>query len=509
MSAPSDPEKYSIDQMMERLKQRPKSEPADRGQLVTRADGTQALRVRKRKRRTRQPHKEARVRARRARIIQISAALVLLLVVLGMGGTAIIFANSKPFREKLESRIAASTGAAVELKQFRINPTSANAGELVLGWPAGNVMESLTLRGIRAEVFPSTFLGKPMSGEDCSVLETTLRLRFPNADEPAAHQVAALEGDPVRFNRFSSSRFGLVVGDPQQPLMMLARSEASLQPPLGGRPCQLMLNRGDIFVTGLPKYRMDRSHIEFRDGDVDVVSMRVLHESDSQGQLKLSGRFSPYSTEKPAALDVVFDSFLFGGLAASELSGLFSGRITTPAGRATAGQLVFTPGPEPATVLKVDFEGSSSLDFEVGGFQFLKILSRVLEDDWYDRPVFPTQVSGTLVRTEGRTHLDQLQLVNRGRLAIRGSLVLNRDRHLEGTLRVGVPQGMVAASGNKRLEVILSPMEEGFRWVQLKIGGSPGSPTDNFSELYQAAVADEGAAGKDPAPSFEELTRPD
>ena len=68
---------------------------------------------------------------------------------------------------------------------------------------------------------------------------------------------------------------------------------------------------------------------------------------------------------------------------------------------------------------------------------------------------------------------------------------------------------MVLASGNDRLDAILSPMEEGYRWVQLKIGGSPGSPTDNFSELYQSAVINDGKAVKDPSPSFEELTRPD
>ena len=47
--APSDPEKYSIDEMMERLKGQPADDPATAGELVTRADGSQALRVRKRK----------------------------------------------------------------------------------------------------------------------------------------------------------------------------------------------------------------------------------------------------------------------------------------------------------------------------------------------------------------------------------------------------------------------------------------------------------------------------
>ncbi|HSP41465.1 MAG TPA: hypothetical protein VLO11_01215, partial [Luteolibacter sp.] len=79
MSVQSDPEKYSIDEMMERLKKRPAEDPLEDGELVTRADGTVAIKVRKRKRRSHQPHKEERKKARRARMIQASGAMLLLL----------------------------------------------------------------------------------------------------------------------------------------------------------------------------------------------------------------------------------------------------------------------------------------------------------------------------------------------------------------------------------------------------------------------------------------------
>ena len=49
---PSEPEKYSIDEMIDRLKNPPDEEPIEKGELVTRADGSQAIRVRKRKRRS-------------------------------------------------------------------------------------------------------------------------------------------------------------------------------------------------------------------------------------------------------------------------------------------------------------------------------------------------------------------------------------------------------------------------------------------------------------------------
>ena len=75
---------------------------------------------------------ERKLVARRARIAQVSAALVLgFLLLLAVGG-AVIYANSKPFREGLVANIGAASGATVELVQFRMNPRAANAGAVAL-----------------------------------------------------------------------------------------------------------------------------------------------------------------------------------------------------------------------------------------------------------------------------------------------------------------------------------------------------------------------------------------
>ena len=157
-AAPSEPEKYSIDEMMDRLKDSPSENPED-GELVTRADGSQAIRVRKRKRRSSQPHKEEVQRTRRARIIQVSAALVLVLVAALAIGGAIAYANSSPFRRSLVRKIEQVSGATIELQLFRMNPQTANAGSFSLAWPDGNVLKSLSMRGLTAEIFPASFFG--------------------------------------------------------------------------------------------------------------------------------------------------------------------------------------------------------------------------------------------------------------------------------------------------------------------------------------------------------------
>ena len=101
MSQPSEPEKFSIDEIIDRLQHPPDEEPLREGELVTREDGTQAIRVRRRKRRTCQPQKAELKHRRRIRMIQVSAVLVVILMAAFAFGSAIIYANSTPFREKI------------------------------------------------------------------------------------------------------------------------------------------------------------------------------------------------------------------------------------------------------------------------------------------------------------------------------------------------------------------------------------------------------------------------
>ena len=80
----SDPERYSIDDMMDRLQTRSPDDDSDSGdgKLVIRADGSKAIRVKRRKRRSRQPKKESEIRKRKVRMIQIIAVIILVASVL-------------------------------------------------------------------------------------------------------------------------------------------------------------------------------------------------------------------------------------------------------------------------------------------------------------------------------------------------------------------------------------------------------------------------------------------
>lgn len=507
MSAPSEPENYSIDEMMERLKNRPAEEPVESGELVTRADGSQAIRVRKRKRRSHQPHKEELRAQRRARMIQVSGALILLLLAAICAGAAIVFTNSAPYRESLVKKIGAASGAKVELQQFRVNPTNAVAGGLAMEWPEGNVLRSLTFRGVIAGIAPSSFLGKSLTGEEITANEGTLIIHQPEAGKPLRQSPATNEPLAILFNRYACPKFHILFGDPTAPLVRLMNSEASFHPVNPSERSQLLLSRGEIGIQGWPKFRMDRSHIEFRGSEVDVVGIRLRHENDTTGAFELSGSVSPYATNRASTLAVQLDSFPTSGIAGPDLGRLLQGRIDTQS-TVKSNYLSLTPGPDAASALAITFRRSITTPFEINGFPFLLGLARSLDDSWFEHPTFEDEVSGELRRAAGKVSFENLNLENKDRLALRGHLTMTADRGLSGNLEVGLTEAMIKASGNRRLDSMFGPAKQGFRWLALKIAGSAASPTDNFIDLLDATAATGTKAPAEEIPSFEELTRP-
>ncbi|MES2658424.1 MAG: hypothetical protein V4689_07385 [Verrucomicrobiota bacterium] len=507
-AAPSEPEKYSIDEMMDRLKGSPSENPED-GELVTRSDGSQAIRVRKRKRRSNQPHKDQTERTRRARIIQVSAALILVFVAALAVGGAVIYANSSPFREGIVGMIHQSTGAKAELKMFRMNPKTANAGNLALEWPAGHLFQSFTCRGINAEVFPTSFLGKSLNGEEVTFEEGTLSLQIPNPGEAPLATAKAESAIPIQFKRYRTSNFNIALTNQGSPILKLYKSEASLSSQtVAGLP-QMRLYRGDLAVTGWPNLRMNRALVDFRGSEIDVVGLTVHHPTDDRGSLELSGTISPYKPDQVSNLVVGLDSFLVSGIAGPQLGRLISGRIDSVSS-AKSNYLSFLPTANASPTLDIAFSVTPTANIELQGFPFLIGIARLLdEDDWFEKPFFDSDATGVIHREKGVISFRDLNFVSKGRMAIQGEIAMTPNMELSGNLQVGVPDAMIPKTS--RLKSMVGPPKDGFRWIALKIGGSAVSPTDNFKDLYT-----EAAAVKEPSPApadtegstFEELTRP-
>ncbi|WAC21213.1 hypothetical protein OVA24_07430 [Luteolibacter sp. SL250] len=504
-SQPAEPEKYSLDEMLERLQGKSSPTPEDSGELVTRADGTQAIKVRKRKRRSTQPHKDAAKKASRLRAFQVSSVVVLMILAGMIFGGLIIYANSAPYRKKIISKFNTGTGANILFQQLQISPTGMVARGADLEWPEGNLLKSLSLTEIRAQSLMGGVIGNRWSVNEVSATGGKLVIGSQQGGQPLRYFPAA-GSSPISVERLAVANLDILLGDTNAPSLRLLKTEGSFYPGNGEGPPSVRLFRGEMHVPEWPVFRMDRALLDIKQNGVEIVSMRLFHELDNLGNIELTGAFDPSATGKEQSLEVKMNSFNMNGIAGTSLGHLVAGRVDTreiPGGR---NELSFSSS-NPAGRLHVAFSSSSNSLPRLNNFSFLRKLSQLTDNPWFLDPLFHDGCTGILHRENGVVRISELAIVSKTQLKVTGDLSLEKNEVLSGTLEVGLPEATVTAGRNPALAQVFKESKDGFRWVTLKISGTSGRPVDNFAELAQAAgeTVGEPDESKD---LFETLTTP-
>ena len=507
-SQPAEPEKYSLDDMLERLQNKPSSETDDSGELVTRADGTQAIKVRKRKRRSTQPHKEAAKKASRMRAFQVSSVvLLLILLALTLGGL-IVYANSSPYRKGVIAKFNTATGAKTEFQQLMVSPTGSVANQVRFQWPEGNQLKSLTLTGVRAQALMGGIMGSRWGVDEVSAASGTLVIGTPQGGEPLRFFPKQAGNPPVSIERLAVASLNLNLGDPSSPAVQLLKTEASFYPEnVEGLP-SVRLFRGEARVPNWPLFRVDRGLLEFRGSEISIVSLRLFHELDNTGNIELSGKFDPSDLRQEQSLDVKMNSFNLNGIAGSSLGHLVAGRIDS---RDTGGpnQLTFSSA-KPHGKLTISFASAPNTLPRLNNFSFLGKLSQITDNPWFLDPLFHDGCTGLLHRENGVVRISDLSLTSKNQLKVTGDLSLQPNDSLSGTLNIGLPEATVMGGRNPALPKVFAESHDGFRWVTLKISGTGSRPTDDFLERIQAAggLSVTSDAPHAPQDMFERLTAP-
>lgn len=506
---PSDPEKYSIDEMMERLKGKPSGNSAA-GELVTREDGTQAIRVRKRKRRSDQPKRDHEKRQRRLRIIQVTAGLVALILLCLFVGGAFIYSNTPAFRKSVSNTVAAALGGTVEFKMFRVTPVSANAEAVDLTWPDGNGIKAVKLRGITSKISPLSLFGKALHGEEISAREGEIFLQSPRG-VPAAVAPAA-SGQSLRFKRVAVTKLNITAGNPTQPALKLTASEASLNFDDSKPTSSLKLHHGNLAIAEWPAFRLERAVLLLQPDAVEL-GLRVNDSLSPRGSLDLTGTLHPLDPAQQSTLAVKLENFNLADLLGLDVGKLIDARIDTRQA-SNSNVLTFSSDSLASVDLSIAFRNTLTSRVTLTGFPFLLSLGRTLGDKWYEQPVLEESL-GTIVRKGNTLELRNLNFERKTHMAVKGNLVIEADKSLSGSLEIGVPESVVQLSPNLKAEALFSPVQDGFRWLSLTIGGTLAHPTDNFAEVYAGAKdrSPEDASapaepGSDPGKTFQDLTRP-
>jgi hypothetical protein len=504
-----EPEKYSIDEMMDRLKNIPTEKQDNQGELVTREDGTQVIRIRKRKRRSVQPQREREKTERKQKFARLLLLLVLFIIVTGSFSGAIIYSNSGPFRNALTRKISNSTGAEAELVQFRMNPTGANANTLQLNWPEGFPIESIHTRGLRADTSIQSLFGGRFIGDELVASEGTLIWRSPDRSKPLHNQ--PLEFGNIDFQRISIARLNILPIQGMQRMLRLRNAEASFYPNLasGGNP-QMRLNGGQLQVQGLPKLNLQRALMEFRGNEIHLSIAELIHGADQSGALLLSGTLQPLDENSTAILAVETSSFNIEGIVGERMGRIIVGRIDSSS-LDGASSLTIPIGDPSTGILEIDFKSSLNSPMLFKGFNFLAELAMLLEEPWFEQPYFDSDVTGIIRRSGGSVEIRNLQAEYRNRMALRGSIRMEESGRLSGTIDVGLTPALITTAPTRRLNQVVSEASGGYRWITIEIGGNINAPTDNFMSIVDnppspttSPPPTSGSGGT----SFEDLTRP-
>ncbi len=512
----NEPEKYTIDEMLDRLKKRGDGE----GQLVTRADGTQALKVRKRKRRTDQTRDKLKAQNNRMQLFQIAGFIVFLVAMLIIGGIMILYANGSAFRNGLITKIESVTGSEVKIEQFRMNPATASAAHVEMDWSEMFSIHRLEANSLRAKISPISFIGKIFQGQEITADNGKLFLKAPHSSDSSAAKTTATSESGIRFQRYSVAKLNLFFSKDESADGMVENIEASYLPTKASKGGEIRLNQGNLKLKGWPSLALDRSYIQVREGDLDIKSMRFLippvqsEGVQDKGTINLSGVISPQDEGATHKLHVELESFQISPLLGNSLGRFFHGKmVTNPDDNSNL--LQFAPGSGQDASLELNVSQATSSRISLSQFKFLGHLSIVLDDRWYELPNFDHNVKLLIKRRGEVVNMESIYLEQRARMMIKGALATqDATGNISGTLNVGIPDIILAAAKDRRLELMFSPIKDGYRWINIDLSGTGSAPQDNFKELYQAiSLTDAPKTKAVPKPegvdSFDNLIKPE
>lgn len=491
--SPPEQEHYSLDEMMQRLKERGHEE----GELVTRADGTVAIKVKKRKRRSKQPHKEKEKRQQRFRMIQIGVVFFLLTTALASAVGMLFYYNSTTFRESTLEKISEWTGAKVDLAEFSVTPNSAKAANAQFTWPEGNYLRRLELSHPSAPLDLYSFIGRRWGGS--AVLAKSGKLIFGSALHDAPQSYGTPDPStpfPFAFSSYRCENLNISgLRDNQAPWLTIEDTEASLVKT--SRGSQTRFVGGAIKIMGFPAMKIDRGSIDFEQDQMLIENLR-LKPATGNGTLELSNPVELYHPTR-AELQLTMSEFPLDVLMGQELDVIFSGFVNTPSS-ASHRVCRLTPGDLNSFQIHTDFRGCERDALTIRNFPFLRDLSNELQNPEYAREfAFTDRVEGELIRTYKETTIKGLRLEKKDYFAIRGDMQVI-DRILTGTFQVGLPTELLWNSQqHAALKRIFSRQQDGFLWCEVRLSGEPGKPQDDFSSQLERALEQESQNASKPS----------
>jgi len=388
-----------------------------------------------------------------------------------------------------------------------MNPIEANASKTKFTWPGGNVLDKLDLGSITAAISPSTFVGDTFGGDEIVAASAKLSLKASDPSNPVRHVSRPAGALPVKFSRYAASSLDINFGG----FGGLSGTEGSLFPaPVAGQS-ELRFSGGLLKLTDWPQLSLDRSYIKVRNSELQIKSMRFnIPGADdlksSGGFIDFSGALTPIGFYGTHTLSASLSNFPLSYLLGGDLGRFFVGRVDSVEIPDSNFLSFDVDSPENAR-LEVTATNALESRIDMSGFKFMQSLAVAFSDRWYEIPIFDDDVTLVVKRAGQKSNISGINLVKRGKMVVRGELFNGEGGMIKGELRIGIPETTVIASGDKKLARMFGNVREGYRWIDVEIGGTAALPEDDFRTQYIDTSSEKPSVTEDEAPqdSFEDL----
>ena len=517
-SSSDEKDHYSIDEIMDSLKESER-EKDDRGEMVTREDGTRARKVRKRKRRSEQPEgassgktsvgkaskAEKELKRKRSTKLKFLVGAGALLVVVAGALFLLLKYNGPAYQEAVEDQASEWSGGKVELEKLRILPSNISADEAAFSWPEGHFVRSLDVRKVMGHAGIPNFFGGQMGGREVGAARGKLTLAAP-AGSPSLIEGVDEDDFPFHFQRYFVSNLDAVFGSSD--LLSIEGTHASLRHLQGGG-WQLYLDEGTLNLQGWEPFPLHTGLLKFSPQEVDITTLRLgMPES-------LSSIYDPYMGVKgkislvpgtQSTLELESRNFPIGGLIGHQLSQLMEGSVRV----VDKAFVRFTAGHDELDEVQIPFEGEM---LTLKRFPFVRDLDELFPDHGLEILKFDGNIEGIYRKGPQGETLRNLQMSRLEVLRLQGDLAVDRAGKLGGKLRLLISQGMIKLSPELIGNPAFANKRGGYAVIEVQVGGTVQYPEDNFRQLL--GMDEAPGSGHSPAASsadfeqlFEELTVP-
>jgi len=507
----SEPESYSLDEMMNRLRSQGEQAAEGEQRVVTRPDGTQVVKVRKRKRRSHQPHKEEELKRRkRSLVVAALVSVVVVSLALGIFGW-MLYLNGSGYRDQVVARVEQWTGAKAEMRSFRATPVSAATDLMLLTWPETSPAASLKLHKVSGDLRLASHLSGNWQGERMEAASGDLVLRAAAAPEEAPPELVDQDlpfQAPMRVNRLK-----VTFGDGERGAMVLRDTRGTMTVPDPSLPSSnIILEGGTVRIGKWGVFELDSGSLSLSSDGVRVGNLRLGSETAPEAIIRLSGESFPDlairggSSTLGLEMREIPSALLFG----PSLGALIEGKLET-AEDDGSGRCEMNLTNLPTVKIAGSVKNVPATSLKLFKLQFFDVLADVMDNPRFSQPRFEKRCSLRFSRTMDGVELSEIDFDSDGMLRLRGSLG-ERQGKLVGELEVGIPEILMAAAPSREIPIVFREVDQGYRWCTVKLSGTTSRPADDLATQFQQAregssPTSGGARGLDD--EFLDLTTPE